>query len=156
MEIKILFGGAMLFGGWLWFYLFGRQFLFNVMTAYPLIKTMQNLREDLIAIGAKRYTTISVIVCLVVSAIILALVFGLCPVYLMVCFAVGAVTALLMIFSKMSPTNKPMFETFCTAYCRFVPDDELRTAMYNKKTGQIKSRLKDMGISGSFIPEFKK
>lgn len=156
MEIKILFGGAMLLGGWLWFYLFGRQFLFNLMTAYPLIKSMQNLREDLIAVGAKRYTTISLIVCVVVSAIILALVFGLCPVYLKICFAVGAVTALAMLFSKMSPSNKHMFETFCTGYCRFVPDDELRTAMYNKKPGQIKARLKDMGISGSFIPEFKK
>lgn len=156
MEIKVLFGGAMLLGGWLWFYLFGRQFLFNVMTAYPLIKAMQHLKEDLIAIGAKRYTTISVIVCLIVSAIIFALVFCLCPVYLKICFAVGAVIALVMIFNKMSPANKPMFETFCTGYYRFVPDDELRTAMYNKKTGQMKSRLKDMGISGSFIPEFKK
>lgn len=156
METKILLGGAMLFGGWLWFYLFGRQFLFNVMTAYPLIKAMQKLREDLIAIGARRYTTVSVIVCLVISAIILALVFGLCPVYLMVCFSVGAVTALLMLFSKMSPSNRFMFDTFCTGYYRFVPDDELRTAMYNKKTGQMKSRLKAMGIDGSFIPEFKK
>ena len=27
--------------------------------------------------------------------------------------------------------------------------------MYNKKTGQMKARLKAMGIDGSFIPDFK-
>ena len=40
MEMKVLFGGAIMLGGWLWFYLFVRQFLFNFMTAYPLIKQM--------------------------------------------------------------------------------------------------------------------
>lgn len=61
-----------------------------------------------------------------------------------------------MFWTKLTPENRPMFDTFCNGYYRFVPDDELRTAMYNKKTGQMKARLKSMGIQGSFIPEFKK
>ena len=48
-----------------------------------------------------------------------------------------------------------MFDSFCAAYYRFVPDDELRTAMYNKKPSQMKKRLHEMRISTDFIPEFK-
>lgn len=43
-----------------------------------------------------------------------------------------------------------MFDSFCAAYYRFVPDDELRTAMYNKKPSQMKKRLHEMRISNRF------
>ena len=33
MEMKIIFAGAIFLGGWLWFYLFLRQLLFNFCTA---------------------------------------------------------------------------------------------------------------------------
>ena len=155
MEMKILYSGAMLFGGWLWSYLFVRQFLFNVLTAYPLIKQMLALKDELIAVGAKRYTTTSMVVCILVSAIVIAIVAGLCPVYLIISFFVGALVAFAMLFKRMSYKNRAMFDTFCSSYHRFVPDDELRTAMYNKKTGQIKSRLKAMELTGSFVPDFK-
>ena len=56
MPMKILGAGALLMAGWFWFYLFVRQFLFNFFTAYPLIKGMQAAKDDLIAIGARRYT----------------------------------------------------------------------------------------------------
>lgn len=156
MEMKILYAGAVLFAGWLWFYLFMRQFLFNFITAYPLIKKMNALQSDLIAIGAKRYTTVSVIMCLLVSAIVIGVIVAFCPLYLELSFAGGALVALLMLINRLSPRNRPMFDAFCVTYYKFVPDDELRTAIYNKKTTQIKARLKDMGISGTFIPEFKK
>ena len=52
MQMKILGAGVLLVLGWLWFYLFVRQFLFNFFTAYPLIKKMQAAKEDLIAVGA--------------------------------------------------------------------------------------------------------
>lgn len=155
MEIKILFGGAMFLGGWLWFYMFIRQFLFNILTAYPLIRKMQALQADLIAPGAKRYTNISIAVCVGVSLIILVIVLLLCPLYLIISFAVGALIALVLFAPRLSSANRSMFDIFCGSYYRFVPDDELRTAMYNKKTGQIKVRLRAMEIEGSFIPEFK-
>jgi len=155
MQMKILWAAAAFFFGWFWAYLLLRQLLFNFVTAYPMIRRMNSLQEDLIAIGAKRYTAVSCIVCVILSAIVLFLLIRFFALYLQISFAVAAVIAFVMLLSRVSPKNRPMFDAFCNAYCRFVPDDELRTAMYNKKTGQINSRLKAMGITGTFIPEFK-
>ena len=156
MQMKILGAGALLMAGWLWFYLFVRQFLFNFFTAYPLIKKMQAAQKDLIAIGAKRYTTVSVISCAVVCAIVIAIVVVFCPWYFIACFFGGALVALVMYLPLLGPTNRDMFDAFCMKYYSFVPDDELRTAMYNKKPSQMKVRLHDMGVSDAFIPVFKK
>ena len=156
MQMKILGAGVLLMLGWLWFYLFVRQFLFNFFTAYPLIKKMQQAQQDLIAIGAKRYTTVSVISCGVVCAIVVAVVLIFCPWYFTACFFGGALVALFMYLPLLGPQNRDMFDAFYTKYYSFVPDDELRTAMFNKKTGQMKVRLHDMGVSDAFIPEFKK
>ena len=147
--------GAIFLGGWLWSYLFIRQILFNFATAFPLIKNMNALREELIAVGAKRYTVISVITCGVIAAALLAAVLIWCPIYLKIGFLAGAVLATVLLIPRVSMKNREMFDSFCMSYYRFVPDDELRTAMYNKKTGQMKSRLKAMGIQGSFLPDFK-
>ena len=154
METKIMLAAAIFFGGWLWSYLFIRQLLFNFRVAYPLIRSMNSLREDLIAVGAKRYTGISVAICLVFSLAVLAVVIRFCPVYLIVSFLVGAVSAIAFLVGRTTVDNRDMFDSFCNAYCRFVPDDELRNAMYNKKTGLVKSRLKAMGIEGNFVPVF--
>lgn len=156
VEVRIMYSAGLFFLGWLWFYLFLRQFLFNFLTALPLIKKMRSLQEDMIAVGAVRYTVISIVVCIVISAIIIALVLWLCPLIMKIAFAVGAAMGLIMYANKLTPANRAMFDTFCAGYYRFVPDDELRTAMFNKKTGQMKVRLRDMGITGTFIPEFKK
>ena len=155
MQMKILGAGALMMAGWLWFYLFVRQFLFNFFTAYPLIKKMQAAQEDLIAIGAKRYTTVSVISCAVVCAIVIAIVVAFCPWYFIASFFGGALVAMVMYLPLLGPSNRDMFDAFCMKYCSFVPDDELRTAMYNKKPSQMKIRLHDMGVSDAFIPEFK-
>ena len=154
-EWKIMLTGAIFLGGWLWSYLFIRQLLFNFFTAYPLIKKMNGLQENLIDIGAKRYTTVSVITCSFLAVVILALVLRFCPLYLMLAFLAGALIAIILLIPRVSSKNRAMFDSFCSAYYRFVPDDELRTAMYNKKTGQIKSRLKAMGVEGSFMSDFK-
>ena len=153
---QIMWAAAVFFGGWLWSYVFLRQIMFNYLVAIPLIKKLRAMREDLIAIGADRYTTISTLVCGLFAAGLLALVIRFCPLYLTISFAVGAVTSFIMLFSLVSPRNRSMFDSFCNAYCRFVPDDELRTALYNRKTGPIRARLKAMGLQGSFIPDFKK
>jgi len=155
MEVKIIYAGALFLVGWLWMYLFGRQFLFNIFTAFPLIKKMQTINGELISGNAKRYTIVSVGLCVVVSAIAIALVLFLCPIHLKIGFGIGALCALLMLVNRVSPATKSNFESFCLAYYRFVPDDELRTAMYNKKFSQVKSRLKAMGYKDSFVPEFK-
>lgn len=156
MQMKILGGGALLVAGWLWFYLFVRQLFFNFLTAYPLIKGMQAAKEDLIAIGARRYTAVSTGSCIVVCAIVIAIVALLCPWYFVICFFAGAIVAMVMYLPVLGPKNRAMFDSFCSTYYRFVPDDVLRTAMYNKKPSQMKVRLHEMGISDAFIPEFKK
>ena len=156
MEVKIIYAAALFLVGWLWFYLFGRQFFFNICTALPLIKKMKAIDNELVYPGAKKYTFVSLGLCLVVSVIVLALVIFICPLHLQIGFAVGALICLVMHLNKFGPNVKSNFESFCAAYYRFVPDDQLRTAMYNKKFGQMKARLKAMGHSDSFIPEFKK
>lgn len=155
MNMKVMWAGAMLFAGWLWFYLFIRQLLFNFMTAYPLIKKMQATSPDLIAVGAKRYTTVSVVVNVLISGAVAAVILIFCPLYLKISFFVGALTALVMFLPKLSYTNRDMYDTFCATYYRFVPDDELRTAMYNKKPSQMKMRLHVMGLDIDCIPKFK-
>ncbi len=156
MSMKIMYAAAIFFCGWLWFYVFVRQFLFNFITAYPLIRKIQEINQDLIAIGAKRYTTTSVIVCSLISVIILFIIIRFCPLYLIISFFVGAVICCFMLLGKLSPDNLPMFESFCTGYCRFIPDDELRTIMYNKEVKKINKRLRELGYDHSFVPEFKK
>lgn len=159
MEVKILYGGLALVGGWFWFFMFLRQFFFNIMTAYPLIGKMKKLDKELIAIGATRYTTVSLIVTGLLSALVafLVLYFSIkkSAAFVYLNFIIGAIIAFAMFITKLGYRNKPMFDLFCDSYYRFVPDDELRTAIYNKKLGQIKSRLKVMGFDGTFIPEFK-
>ena len=155
METKIMLCAGVFFGGWLWFYLFMRQFLFNLMTAYPMIRKIQEIDPNLIAVGAKRYTNTSIIVCTVFSAIVLFVIFRFCPHYLIISFFVGAVLCMLMLWGKLSPQNKAMFENFCAGYCRFVGDDELRTLMFNKEIKKINRRLREMGYDRSFVPEFK-
>ena len=155
METKIMLCAGVFFGGWLWFYLFMRQFLFNLMTAYPMIRKMQEIDPNLIAVDAKRYTNTSIIVCTVFSAIVLFVIFRFCPHYLIISFFVGAVLCMLMLWGKLSPQNKAMFENFCAGYCRFVGDDELRTLMFNKEIKKINRRLREMGYDRSFVPEFK-
>ena len=155
METKIMLCAGVFFGGWLWFYLFMRQFLFNLMTAYPMIRKIQEIDPNLIAVGAKRYTNTSIIVCTVFSAIVLFVIFRFCPHYLIISFFVGAVLCMLMLWGKLSPQNKAMFENFCAGYCRFVGDDELRNLMFNKEIKKINRRLREMGYDRSFVPEFK-
>ncbi len=155
MEIKIMLAAAIFFGGWLLAYVFIRQLLFNYLTAYPIIKKMQELDPELIAVGAKRYTNTSTIVCAVCIAVIGFVVVYFCPTYLIAAFFVGIALCLVMLAGKLSPRNRSMFESFCTAYCRFVPDDELRTILYNKDVKKINRRLREMGFSSSFVPEFR-
>ena len=155
MEIKIMLSGVMVLAGFLWSYLFVRQFLFNLLVAYPLIKKMKGLQADLIGPGAVSYTRVSDVVCIVLAGVTLFLVIRFCPLYLQISFAGGAIAAIVFILLRTKPEKKEMFDTFSGAYYRFVPDDELRTLLYNRDYKKIKSRLKDMDIQGSFIPDFK-
>lgn len=156
MGMKIMWAAVFVFIGWIGYYLFGRQIVFNFKTAFPLIRKMNETQEDLIAPGARRYTVISTIVMTVLCLVICVVIFLFCPLYLKICFVVGAVICAAMLIGKISPENRDMFDSFCSAYYKFVPDDELRTAMYNKKASRMKLRLHDMGLSTAFIPTFKK
>lgn len=153
-PLNFLWLGAIAFGGWLWFYLFGRQFLFNVMIAFPLIKKM-NKDKVLININSKRYTIISCVVCgLLIAAGFLILLVK--PLYLKIGFFCGALVCLIMVYSTMKAENKSMFDAFLSSYYRFVEDDELRQAMYEKKYKKMIGRVNDLECDTSFIPSFKK
>ncbi len=156
MEMKIMLAGAIFVGGWVLFYLFGRQFVFNFLTAFPLIRAMNETQPDLIDRSAKNYTVVSALVTGIICAVLCFVVFFFCPLYLKLCFAVGFLACAAMTWSKLTPDNRSIFDSFCGTYYKFVADDELRTAMYNKKPSQMKLRLHDMGLSTAFIPEFKK
>ena len=154
--MQIMWFGAIFLGGWFWFYLFMRQFLFDFTVAYPLVKKMRNTGEDLILDAANKYTTVSVAVCTVFMALVAFLVIRFLKTYLIIGFFVGDLVGLVTHLGKLTPRDRGMFDSFCAAYYRFVPDDELRTAMYNKKPSQMKLRLHDMELSTEFIPDFKK
>lgn len=154
MSMKIMWAAAIFFGGWLFFYLFGRQLVFNFTAAYPMIRKMREQDKELIAQGADKYTNISVIVCIVTIAIVAAIVIRFCPLYLSISCAVGAVSALLMYLPHSKVADRSTFDLFCSAYSRFVPDDGLRTAMYNRKPKEIRKRLRELGLDAGFIPAF--
>lgn len=154
MAMKIMWAAAIFFGGWLFFYLFGRQLVFNFSAAYPTIKKMREQDKDLIAPGADKYTNISVLVCVVTIVVVAAIVIRFCPLYLMISCAVGAVSALLMYLPHAKVSDRGTFDLFCSAYSRFVPDDELRTAMFNRKPKEIRKRVREMGLDPAFVPIF--
>ena len=156
MEMKIMWAAAIFFGGWLFSYLFGRQFVFNFKAAYPMIKKMRAQDKDLIAPGADKYTNISVIVCCVFLAIIFFIVIFFCRtrLHLLISFFVGFISALVMYLPRLKINERATFDLFCSAYSRFIPDDELRTAMYERKPRDIRKRLRDMGLDDSIIPTF--
>ena len=154
--MQIMWIGVALMGGWFWLYLFGRQFLFDFVVAYPMVKRMRNTAEDLILSAANKYTTVSVVVCTVFLVLSGFAVIWFLKYYYVIAFFAGALIGLLMNLGKLSIRDRDMFDTFCATYYRFVPDDELRTAMYNKKPSQMKLRLHDMELSTEFIPDFKK
>lgn len=155
METKIMLAAALFLAGFLWVYFIVRQLLFNLSVAYPLLKKMKALKEDLVAVGAWRYTHISMAVCIFFSAIVLFVVIRFCPTYLLASFGGGALICFVFLVTKIKPQNKAMFDSFCTAYCRFVTDDELRTIMFEKEYKKIDRRLRELGCESSFVPEFK-
>ena len=157
MSMIIMFCGALVLGGFLWSYLFMRQFIFNIRVASPLMKKMNSLQPDLIGLGAKRYTQISNLVSLLIGGVILFAVIWLArhKIYYSISFGVGAIAALVFVLLRTKPDNKEMFDLFSGAYYRFIPDDELRTIVFNKDYKKIKTRLREMGILGTFVPDFK-
>ena len=156
MGMKIIWAAVIFFVGWLFSYLFIRQLVFNFRVAYPMVKKLRAQDKELVAPGADKYTNLSVVVCVVVTLIVFAVVLYLCRnrLYLSLCFFIGVVSALLLFWSHLKITDKGSFELFCSAYSRFVPDDELRTAMFERKPRDIRSRLRDMGLDDSVIPVF--
>lgn len=156
---KILLIGVFMMVGFIFTYYFPRQIWFDFATAFPTLDKMKAAKEDLIVYdNAKKYTYVSVMACLFVTLIAVLLLIIIKPVdiYLGGGFAAGAVICLFTLIGKMTPDNRNMFEAFCGSYFRFVPDDQLRTDMYNKKIPAMKLRCHDMGVSTEWIPDFKK
>ena len=147
----------MFLGGWVVSYLFGRQLFFDFNIAYPLIKKMNETQEGLIDPNSKKYTSTSVGTCLFIVILVAAIVAYFCrnKLYLMISFFAGVLVCFFMLLGRVKPENRQLFDNFCGAYYRFVMDDELRTAMYNRKPSQMKLRLHDMNLSTDFIPDFE-
>ena len=156
LSLKIMLAAGVFLGGFLWAYLFLRQVFYNFLIAYPMIRRMNALQPDLIAVGAKRYTNVSVIVSLLFALLVLGLILHFCPLYIIISFAVGGLLSVVLFLPKMKLNDKGMFELFCNAYYHFVPDDALRTALYNRDAKAVKARLREMEIKGTFLPDFKK
>ncbi|MBQ6403365.1 MAG: hypothetical protein IJJ43_06380 [Oscillospiraceae bacterium] len=156
MQMKILFAGAIFLGGWLYAYFFIRQILFNLQTAYPTIRKMRAADPELIGAGAMKYTLISMVVCSFFLLVFGFVVIRFCKLYLLISFFSGALIATLLLISRTRVENRAMFDAFCGTYYRFVPDDELRTAMFNKDPGKIKQRLYNMDLKRDMVPDFKK
>ena len=77
-----------------------------------------------------------------------------CKLYLIISFFVGLISAFVMYLPRLAITERGTFDLFCSAYSRFIPDDELRTAMYERKPKDIRKRIRDMGLDDSIIPTF--
>ena len=45
MAMKIIWSAVLFFVGWIGYYLFGRQLIFNFKTAFPLIRQMRKHRK---------------------------------------------------------------------------------------------------------------
>ena len=155
MNSKIVFASLIFLGGWLWGYLFVRQFIYNFSVSMPIIKKMNEASDSLIAPTAMKFVWVSIIANFLVCAIIAFVVIHFCPLYLIITFILGGVIAIALSLKNLSYKNKSMFESFCSTYYRFIPDDELRTLMYNGKISQMKVRLHTMDVPYDFIPKFK-
>lgn len=160
---KIMFIGFLFVIGWVLGYLFVRQIVFNANAARPIIKNMKNAKDDLIVYdNAIKYTSVSTATCifmiLLFSAIVIVIykLWARFDLYLTLAFFGGFVVSALMLVGQQKPDTKLVFESFCKAYYRFVPDDQLRTEMYNCKVPGMKLRCHDMGVSTDWIPTFKK
>lgn len=155
---QIIFIGFLAVLGWILAYLFWRQIMFNYKTALPVLNNMKAAKEDLIVYdNAKKYTIVSIATCIFVivlfSVLVLILKFIKTP--LKIAFFAGFLICILMLIGKMNYKDKHNFESFCSAYYRFVPDDQLRTDMYNRKFPAMKLRCHDLGVSTDWIPSFK-
>lgn len=157
MEKQIMWAALVAVGGWMWFYLFFRQLVFSFTTALPMIKRFNSQGTELISVNARRYAYLSVLVWVLISGGIAAAVIALCKLYLWLSFLGGGLVGLILYWNRMTAETQSNFNAFCTAYYRFVADDELRTAMYNNKIPQMKTRLTELGVDkNKIIPDFKR
>ena len=157
MEKQIMWGALIFLGGWLWFYFFVRQLTFNFATAIPMLSRFNKGGKDLINVNAKRYLVISALIWIVISGGVAALVIIFAEPYMIISFFTGGVLGAVLYIRRYGPDTKSNFLAFCSSYYRFIPDDELRTDMYNGKIGQMKTRLDELGADKKVvIPEFKR
>lgn len=161
MANKVLYASLIFLAGWLWYFLVVRQFVFNFSTVIPMLKRFKKASpkdHEVISVNASRFVVISIIVWILVSAGIAALVIFLCrnKVYLTYSFLIGGAVGIITFIGRYTEYTERNFKDFCSAYYRFVFDDELRTAMYNGKISAMKVRLDEMNINNNdIIPEFK-
>lgn len=153
---QILLIGAMVAVGWLWFYLFGRQLIFDIKVAFPLIKKFNNGNE-LINVNSKRYTFVSLSLCIIfILAITAVFIFVIKKLYIKISFFVGAVICLIMVINSVNPKSKNYFDSFCNSYYRFIENDDLRQSVYEKKYKKIIQLTNNSGVNSDFIPLFNK
>ncbi len=156
MDKQIMWAALVFAGGWLWFFVFLRQLIFSFTTTLPMIRRFNKAGPELISVNARRFMILSMVVWVLICGGTAYLVIHFAKLYLWLSFLGGAVVGVLSFITRYGPYTESNFKDFCAAYYRFVPDDELRTDMYNAKISQMKVRLDEMGVDKSIIiPEFK-
>lgn len=154
MEMKFLYAAFLLLAGFLFFYICGRQLIFNFSVTLPLIKKFAPLGEDVFSAKfAKRFNGVSIFVWLLINAGIIFVIIKYCPLYLQLSFLGGFVTCLAGTFKQLG-INQKNFQSFCYMYARFAPDAELYSAMGEAKTKKINQVFKSRSLAPlDLIPE---
>lgn len=144
MDKQVMYAALLFVSGWFYFYICLRQLIFDFTVAYPLIKTFGDAGV-IASVGAKRLNTISVVIWLIICVGIAFVVIRFCPVYLLISFAIGTLVGFIVFFNKLGPKTHSNFDAFSHTYCRFVEDDELRSAMNSADLPKIRAALRTLG-----------
>lgn len=130
MGQKILWGTVLFVVGFFWFYLGGRQLLFNFITAHPLVNkfSKQGILDKKMA---TRFTITSTVMWIILCGLVAFVIFYFGGVNLKIGFVVGVALGLVLNWNRMGPSVRSNVDAFVNTYYRFMPDDVLRTNVYN-------------------------
>lgn len=144
MEVKIMYAALVFIAGWFYFYICLRQLIFDFTVGYPLIHKFGDAKL-MVAVGAHRLNTMSVIIWLIICAGVAWAVIRFAALYLIISFGVGVLLGVIQFRSKLGPRTPSNFEAFCHTYYRFIPDEALQKAVYEADLPKIRAALRDLG-----------
>ncbi|MEG1632699.1 MAG: hypothetical protein RR314_01480 [Oscillospiraceae bacterium] len=151
MAEKIMYGALIFIGGWFYFYVCLRQFVFDLTVGFPLIKKFGDAGETVFAPKPARWLNIiSTVIWLLICIGIGWASFRFFALYLLIAFWAGALLGVALYINKLGPRTRSNFEAFCRTYYRFMPNDELRTAAYNADLPGMRAALRSLNSDLKF------